>query len=170
MNIYQAELYHHGIKGQKWGVRRYQNEDGTLTAAGQKKYGGMYKKAMVAYQKDRNKVKNKLYVDSYNKTTDEYNSGKIAEYNKKHSPSDPDYQSKYFEQFESDWKQNYNRSVMDFTKNNKNFQKADTIAKKYGLYSCDELAKKNKAFIDDMKSSNYRLDLSSEESKKKYGP
>lgn len=27
-------LYHHGIKGQKWGVRRYQNEDGSYTAAG----------------------------------------------------------------------------------------------------------------------------------------
>ena len=31
------ELYHHGIKGQKWGVRRYQNEDGTLTSAGKKR-------------------------------------------------------------------------------------------------------------------------------------
>jgi competence protein ComGC len=35
----QNELYHHGILGQKWGVRRYQNADGTLTAAGKKKYG-----------------------------------------------------------------------------------------------------------------------------------
>ena len=32
------ELYHHGIKGQRWGVRRYQNPDGSLTAAGQKRY------------------------------------------------------------------------------------------------------------------------------------
>lgn len=31
------DLYHHGIKGMKWGVRRYQNKDGTLTAAGKKR-------------------------------------------------------------------------------------------------------------------------------------
>lgn len=32
------ELYHFGIKGQKWGVRRFQNSDGTLTPAGRKRY------------------------------------------------------------------------------------------------------------------------------------
>lgn len=31
------ELTHHGILGQKWGVRRYQNQDGSLTAAGKKR-------------------------------------------------------------------------------------------------------------------------------------
>ena len=33
------ELYHHGIKGQRWGVRRYQNPDGSLTPEGVRRYG-----------------------------------------------------------------------------------------------------------------------------------
>lgn len=35
---YSTELYHHGIKGQKWGIRRWQNEDGSLTQAGIARY------------------------------------------------------------------------------------------------------------------------------------
>lgn len=46
------ELYHHGIQGQKWGIRRYQNEDGTLTDAGMKRYYGHPRKI----QKDLNKL------------------------------------------------------------------------------------------------------------------
>ena len=36
--IYKTdELYHHGVKGQKWGIRRFQNKDGSLTKAGLKR-------------------------------------------------------------------------------------------------------------------------------------
>lgn len=34
----QTFIAHHGIKGQKWGVRRFQNADGSLTKAGKERY------------------------------------------------------------------------------------------------------------------------------------
>lgn len=44
------ELYHWGVKGMKWGVRRYQNKDGTLTAAGKKR---MYREQFDMESKER---------------------------------------------------------------------------------------------------------------------
>ena len=41
---YDSVIEHHGIKGQKWGVRRYQNPDGTLTPLGRKKLGRLERK------------------------------------------------------------------------------------------------------------------------------
>lgn len=38
--IYHSELMHYGIKGQKWGIRRFQNEDGTFNEAGKQRYFG----------------------------------------------------------------------------------------------------------------------------------
>lgn len=36
--MHNSELYHYGVPGMKWGRRRYQNKDGSLTAAGRKRY------------------------------------------------------------------------------------------------------------------------------------
>lgn len=44
-----SELYHHGIEGQRWGIRRYQNPDGSLTPAGMKRYNKMAKKDAKEY-------------------------------------------------------------------------------------------------------------------------
>ena len=59
------ELYHHGIKGQKWGVRRFQNEDGTYTSEGLKNRKKAYKEHIRSAKKEYRQVikdskKNKL--------------------------------------------------------------------------------------------------------------
>lgn len=58
-------LIHHGIKGQRWGVRRYQNEDGSLTSEGKKRYS----------PSDKELGKAKSITESASKITGEF--GKI---------------------------------------------------------------------------------------------
>lgn len=45
-------LAHHGVKGQRWGIRRFQKKDGTLTSAGKKRYKDSDKEQMKKNQED----------------------------------------------------------------------------------------------------------------------
>lgn len=55
----KLHLAHHGIKNQKWGIRRYQNEDGSLTAEGRKRYGTDSKReGTIMYSRTEETLKN----------------------------------------------------------------------------------------------------------------
>lgn len=62
-------LAHHGVKGQKWGVRRYQYADGSLTPAGKQRYQGngsdVKGTAIYAVNYTRTQITGKQYVDGY---------------------------------------------------------------------------------------------------------
>ena len=63
------ELTHHGIKGMRWGVRRYQNADGTLTDAGKKRYASDMDKLKQQEKTLKTKIKQKEKTDKNKQRT-----------------------------------------------------------------------------------------------------
>lgn len=59
----EAELYHHGVKGMKWGQRLYQRKDGSLTKLGQKRYSRAMRKAKAESARLKEVEKNKKKLD-----------------------------------------------------------------------------------------------------------
>ena len=76
------ELFHFGIKGMRWGVRRYQNKDGSLTAAGRKKYTDSSADVIKREQEKEFKIakasQRSGYRSSYDRMEDYYNRSKTV--------------------------------------------------------------------------------------------
>lgn len=78
---YKDSLMHHGIKGMKWGIRRYQNSDGSLTPAGKKRYSlNPIKRFNEKWQENKSRfAAQKQFDDLNNRTNKMFNDAKFAD-------------------------------------------------------------------------------------------
>ena len=154
------ELYHFGIKGMKWGVRRYQNEDGSLTPAGKKRYSNEYKRESVKAMNDLQKQYSIMYVNSWNKVADYMNNGGIDKFNKKQAKK---YGKNYANRdgYDDDMAKETNKritkimnqSIDDFYCSNEHAKKAQALVDKYGMTEWDDLAKDNAKTITEIRKA-----------------
>lgn len=102
------ELMHYGVKGMKWGVRRYQNPDGSLTKAGKKRQQKQAKK--YAKKVTRN------WVDIHNAAAD-VNNPKLNELNKKYEGVDFKKDRKAYKQYVKEYVDSWNNDLVSEVKN-----------------------------------------------------
>lgn len=168
-----GECYHHGIKGQRWGVRRFQNEDGTLTDKGKKRYmnsdGSLndkgkkfiserYKKYQSAGDENLKRDYQQLYVDSHNEMADHMNEGLIDAFNKtqerkygKNFAERDGYEEDFYKMADLVFKKVMSARISDYIKKDPNYQKAKSLVKQYSMLDWDQTAKNNSSAIEQWK-------------------
>lgn len=153
------ELMHYGVKGMKWGYRRYQNADGSLTKSGQKRISKKYKKLVTKGDNELQKQHQSMYMKSYNKAADIMNNGKIDKFNKEQAKKygkdfakRDGYEEDYIKMFNDELDKQMSKSMNDFYLSDKNYKKAEALVQKYDMTKWDELAKSNQEGIEFVRS------------------
>ena len=163
-------LIHHGIKGQRWGVRRYQRPDGSLTPMGKRRASNIYRnyytkgandlrKAQVEIDKKAAKDGDKAYSD----TMDRFNKKFGNELSEKMFIKAANAVAEAEDLQISASKLKY---TSDFVKNNENFQQALKIAKTYKMDKWDKLASSTRKQLENYSNTNVNVDVVSEVMKK----
>lgn len=125
------ELYHHGIKGQRWGIRRFQTKDGALTPRGQKRYNKEMDKLKAEKKKLRNEERTKkkmAKLDAMKSDVDKLKKGVDDE-----KPTETPEQKKERLLKSTDPKELYeNRNLLSTFELNERIQRIDTEARLQG--------------------------------------
>lgn len=151
-------LTHYGIKGMRWGVRRYQNPDGSLTERGKKRVRKEYKREVDKARADVLSRNTKRQADAYNEAADRMNKGGIDRFNKqqekkygKDFANREGYFDDYQKQFNEVYASIYNKSLYEAYQGNKHFQRSVELVEQYGMVKWDELARTNTMELNELK-------------------
>lgn len=152
------ELLHYGIKGMRWGVRRYQNPDGSLTERGKKRVRKEYKREVDKARADVLSKNTKRQTDAYNEAADRMNKGGIDRFNKQQEKKyGKDFANRdgYFDDYQKEFNEAfvsiYNKSLYEAYQGNKHFQRSVELVERYGMVKWDELARTNTMELNELK-------------------
>ena len=134
--ISDDELYHYGIKGMKWGVRKYQNEDGSLTSAGKSRY------ATVADAKEAYRKAKKTSYDKYSTASGGIYGGRLTVTNQQRKSYSKDAQA-YNNSLAGRTRAKYDYKIAKAQQKGKN----DKVAKLRVKQELDVNKQKNRASI-----------------------
>lgn len=150
MLIYESELVHHGIKGQKWGVRRYQNKDGSLTSAGKKRYSKEYKKQAKKVTQDIRNNLGRLSDEANVEVAERFNREQERKYGKNYMDRD-EYALEFDKAYINNYDKVFDRKLSDFIQSNENYRKSKELVDKYNMTAWDDIARDNEAFVEELR-------------------
>ena len=127
---YEPYLSHHGVKGMKWGVRRYQNEDGSLTSKGEKrkaKLAGKYQRLSLKVQRAQSENVGRLQEEALTTVNTKAFFGKY----------------KPGTNIADEYNREFSKNYLKLTESNRYYKKSQRMVEKYGAKNISVLAENN---------------------------